>query len=1192
MVRWFGPLLAVCVLASTLRAAEPAARPFDISAGTAEQALKAFSAQSGQEVLFATATTSKVRTNPVKGTYSPPEALDQLLKGTGLVATRDPTSGTLSITRDPNASRAAQAVASSVRPEKPARNYSASDEAAVVLSPFEVVSDTKGYYATNTMSGTRFNSKLEDLGSALAIITKEQMADFAMIDINDIFLYAANTEGTGTYTEFSIDRNGSVDDAVMTDPRNANRVRGIGRANVSLGNFETSGRVPIDPIGIDAVEISRGPNANVFGLGNAAGTVNQVPAAANLTRNKSQVGLRADSFDGWRTSLDVNRVLKPGVLSARVGIVRQHEGYNLKPSGTDTQRYSGMVKFQPFKSTTLSAAYSSYLNKGNRPNTNTPRDNVSYWVANGRPTWDPVTQQIHRNGVTIGTFPTNTGLPDFFSYVYGGYGQLLSQFFIDRGGIAYVSPNQTNAGTSPNITNTSGQPVRLLSSNFAPIRTNQPLFSTTPAVGDKSLYDWSSINYAAANYFSDNTETASVTIDQFFFNTPTQTLVGQFAWLREDSEAYQKFMLGRPGNSTSTGYLQVDVNERLLDGSPNPYFLRPFIAQAEPITYRRPLRWDTYRAQLAYKLDLTGQKGMLRWLGRHQLSGYAEYKDRYARSYAYRDVIVSNHTWLPYGTPDRGLNTANTNMARANWRFYLGDNQGQNVDYASSRYYTGNYTLVWGNGVTGAFTREPITLGEAGVGNQSGDARNIHTILKDQGAVLQSHFLNGRIVTTFGLRSDDIYTRFGTPTAFLADAITFDYGVMNHFRDDWARNSGRTKQGGVVIKPWRDTAFAARLQRGSGLARFLGETLQGLALTYNRSDSFIPVSPAQNLFGEQLGNPTGTGTDYGFALTNLFGGKLVVRLNHYDNRQVGARDSSSTAVSVRALRYDVGNPDANFTLYTQATAWISAGNPSLTADQVKNEVARIMGFTVTDLDNYRNQTQPLADTQDTIARGYELEININPTPHWTLQGSATKAEAISSNLGASTARWIAQRMPVWTSIIDPRTNTPWWTTSYGGTQTAAFNYSGFLQTPLQIARAQDGKSTPSLSKYSARVSTNFRLAGLTEQRILKRLNIGGALRYQSPSAIGYYGKQQYPAVITELDPNNPIWDKAHVYLDAFIGYRTKLWADKIGATFQFNVRNLQEGGRLQAISAYPDGTPNNYRIVDPRQFILSATFDL
>jgi glutathione peroxidase-family protein len=41
-------------------------------------------------------------------------------------------------------------------------------------------------------------------------MTKEQMQDFAMLDINDVFLYTANTEGSGTYTAYTIDRNGSV----------------------------------------------------------------------------------------------------------------------------------------------------------------------------------------------------------------------------------------------------------------------------------------------------------------------------------------------------------------------------------------------------------------------------------------------------------------------------------------------------------------------------------------------------------------------------------------------------------------------------------------------------------------------------------------------------------------------------------------------------------------------------------------------------------------------------------------------------------------------------------------------------------------------------------------------------------------------------------------------------------------------
>jgi hypothetical protein len=108
---------------------------------------------------------------------------------------------------------------------------------------------------------------------------------------------------------------------------------------------------------------------------------------------------------------------------------------------------------------------------------------------------------------------------------------------------------------------------------------------------------------------------------------------------------------------------------------------------------------------------------------------------------------------------------------------------------------------------------------------------------------------------------------------------------------------------------------------------------------------------------------------------------------------------------------------------------------------------------------------------------------------------------------------------------------------------------------------------------------------------IKRFTVGGALRWEDKGAIGYYGVEQLPAVITALDPNRPIYDKARAYVDLFTSYRFKL-SDKIGATLQFNVRNVQENGRLQPVSAFPDGTPNAYRIVDPRQFILSATFDL
>ena len=54
----------------------------------------------------------------------------------------------------------------------------------------------------------------------------------------------------------------------------------------------------------------------------------------------------------------------------------------------------------------------------------------------------------------------------------------------------------------------------------------------------------------------------------------------------------------------------------------------------------------------------------------------------------------------------------------------------------------------------------------------------------------------------------------------------------------------------------------------------------------------------------------------------------------------------------------------------------------------------------------------------------------------------------------------------------------------------------------------------------------------------------------------------------------------------------RLFGDRVRAKFQLNVRNVQENGSLQAVGVNPDGRPFAYRINDPRQFILSTTFDL
>ena len=112
--------------------------------------------------------------------------------------------------------------------------------------------------------------------------------------------------------------------------------------------------------------------------------------------------------------------------------------------------------------------------------------------------------------------------------------------------------------------------------------------------------------------------------------------------------------------------------------------------------------------------------------------------------------------------------------------------------------------------------------------------------------------------------------------------------------------------------------------------------------------------------------------------------------------------------------------------------------------------------------------------------------------------------------------------------------------------------------------------------------------------------MGGSLRYASEGSIGFYGLGYTEGMdltlpqnrILELDPNRPIYSPAETYVDLFVNYNMKLFNDKVRARFQFNVRNVgEDGGSLQPTSAFFDGKTSTYRIVDPRQFILSAAFD-
>jgi iron complex outermembrane receptor protein len=92
-------VLFALALLPGLGAAEPVRKDYAIPAGPAAPALKQFSAQSGEQLLFSAGAVSGVTTQAVSGHLTAREALDRLVAGTTLAVQQDERTGALAVAR-------------------------------------------------------------------------------------------------------------------------------------------------------------------------------------------------------------------------------------------------------------------------------------------------------------------------------------------------------------------------------------------------------------------------------------------------------------------------------------------------------------------------------------------------------------------------------------------------------------------------------------------------------------------------------------------------------------------------------------------------------------------------------------------------------------------------------------------------------------------------------------------------------------------------------------------------------------------------------------------------------------------------------------------------------------------------------------------------------------------------------------
>lgn len=271
------PRVLLCWLISLLvgvgaSAVEAGRRTFDLPADSAEKTLKLFSGQSGRGLLVSTEITKGVQTKAVKGEFTPVEALDQMLAGTGLVFTQDEKNGAFVVRREdngPNGPRAAQTGSS----DRPSQN----DKVDTTLKLETIVVTGSNLRAGESTGGANLRvvnaAEIEQAGTgSLATFLKK----IPEAGANGFAENRVNTSSPGT-ASVSLRGLGANSTLVLLNGRRitaAPFAQGGSAAALGTIQFVDLNMIPIDAIA--RVEVLKDGASAVYGADAVAGVVNLI----------------------------------------------------------------------------------------------------------------------------------------------------------------------------------------------------------------------------------------------------------------------------------------------------------------------------------------------------------------------------------------------------------------------------------------------------------------------------------------------------------------------------------------------------------------------------------------------------------------------------------------------------------------------------------------------------------------------------------------------------------------------------------------------------------------------------------------------------------------------------------------------------------------------------------------------------
>lgn len=312
---------------------------------------------------------------------------------------------------------------------------------------------------------------------------------------------------------------------------------------------------------------------------------------------------------------------------------------------------------------------------------------------------------------------------------------------------------------------------------------------------------------------------------------------------------------------------------------------------------------------------------------------------------------------------------------------------------------------------------------------------------------MQNFWLDGRVITTFGYREDDItIEKRGQTTHPSNQRIVVDYDTPPEKYDF----SGGTTTLGLVVKP-----------------------TDWLSLLYNDSDNQgLPDVNKIVLPSSNFADPSeGEGKDYGIML-NLMEGRVFARIARYESSMFGLADFGN--------RGNVESPN------------------------IRNIDTLLNAGLITQAERDAREVVTNTFTFGRASEGYEAEVTANLSENWSLRFNYSKTERIRFNIMPEVLAWYPDQDAFWRSFGDdvyfnngdegPGSG-PY--TPPSGNDSIA-EESDRIQRHINNRTAFDGLGDQGSRGESANVFTNYRFL----EGPLSGFNIGGGVRHLGAMTVG------------------------------------------------------------------------------------------